>query len=253
MFETLAQKLAGFLPYYGATLWSVLRDPVPWIVARTRLQGDAWPAITFWSASFALYLLTHFLMFGRTVDPFTYVVATLMSNGVHLILTALGFVFVWRLFGRVLELPSVLIAAAYCWGAVIPVQIVLIIVMFGTIRLVSEAAFVNIANTLNGCGDFAATLGLGDEVSRAIASANLLELGALALYAGLFVIFAAVSVYYGAAFLRVLRQLAPAGPVKFALMSGLGVVLWGLAGSVSAVVDVMLLTDQSACLRPPEG
>lgn len=253
MFETIAHKLAGFLPDYGATLWSVLRDPVPWIVARVRLQSDTWQAITFWAASFALYLLTHFLMFGRAVDPFTYVVATFLSNGLHLILTSLAFVLVWRVFGRVLTLPAVMVSAAYCWGAVIPIQIVLTIVMFGAVRFVSEDAFVIIANTLNGCSDFSATMGLGDEVSRAIQSAGGVEWGVLSLYGALFLIFAAVSIYYGAAFLRILQHLAPAGAVRFAVMSIFGVVLWGLAGSVSAVVDVMLLKDQSACLPLAEA
>lgn len=55
------------------------------------------------------------------------------------------------------ELSPTLIAAAYCWGAVIPITTLFSVLLMGLMRTISEDSFVIAANLLNGCADVAAT------------------------------------------------------------------------------------------------
>lgn len=253
MIETIAQRLAGFLPQYGTTLWAVLSAPVVWISSHALREGEAWRAVTFWAASFALYTLTRFLMFNRLAEPFAYVAAVFLSNGLHLVLTALGFTLVWRLFRHPLPLGSVLSALAYCWGAVVPIQTVLVILMFGIMRVLDEGLYVVLANTLNGCRDLLAAQGLRETLFASVDQAGALGLWGLGLYALLFLVLTLCAATYAIAFLRGLQAMAQVRLVPLLLMSALGALLWVLAGAVGSGVYLMLLGDEAACLPNTTG
>ena len=248
MIESLAQKLAKFLPQYGATLWGVLSAPIQWTVVRSPRSDEAWPAMMFWAASFALYTLSRFLMFERLPDPSAYVAAIFLSNGLHLVLTALGFFAVWHIFRRPLAISTMLTATAYCWGAVIPIQTVAVVLMFGIMRVLDEALFTTLGNLLNGCRDFGAVQNAPQLLFSALDSAGTPGLWAIGLYAGLFLGLTAALLVYAVAFLRGLGQLSGARGGLFFVMCCLGIVVWSVAGSVGSGVYLMLLGDTSACL-----
>ncbi|WP_425090947.1 hypothetical protein [Tropicimonas sp. S265A] len=249
MISAISKQLAGFLPQYGRALWALLTQPRAWVEARARSGFSAWEATTFWAASYVFFIVTRFLVFERKADPFAFVAAAFLTDGLHLLLTALAFWALWRAASAQLQLPQVITAAAYCIGAVMPFQVVLVILMFAAIQFLSPEAFVITANILNGCADIAATLDLFGAVTSGALEAGWLGIAALALYAIAFFALSGVFIFYSVVFVQVLRRLAPVGTPVFLLFCASGFVLWLLAGMVSAVIDVMLLSDTEACLQ----
>jgi len=251
MIETVAQKLAHFLPQYGTILWAVLRRPVVYIRSHAARLTEPGPAVTFWAASMGIYILTRFLMFERLPNPFAYVAATGVSSGVFLILSALGFSWAARLLQRPVPVPVTLSAMAYTVGALIPVQSFLVILIFGAMRILNPALFVIVGNILNGCRDFAALGNILAEVDAGLAQPGSLGVWALGLYALFFLALSGIWLVYALACARALRRLAEASVPRFAVICMLGFVLMLVAGAASSGVSLMLLADKEACLAPP--
>ncbi|MEM1232671.1 MAG: hypothetical protein AAGH70_00965 [Pseudomonadota bacterium] len=250
MLESLSRDLLAALPRYGSNLWGALRDPVGFVTPRAA-QGDmAWEALAFWAMSYALSLLVSYFMLGNGGPPAVFFITSFMTNGLHLLLTVLGFILVWRLARYRAGPAELLTAGAFCWGAVLPITAFLHVLLLGILRVVSEEGFVIGANLLNGCADVVAAANLNTVLESATVNMGLYGLLAALLFIALFAVSFGFSAYFYIAFLRIIRRLYPVRLFPFLLLAALGTAGWFLAGSASAGFALMVHNDPARCIAP---
>ncbi len=172
----------------------------------------------------------------------------------QLVLVALAFFLVWRLFGAPYPLGSFLIATACIHGLVRPLEAVLNMGIFCVIRILDAELYRLAVNSMSGCGEVTSMELLAQAMgARAQAPDPGQTLRLLLLYIVMTLPLFGVLIGYGVAYLRVLARLtaepAPPSAARLFLMVVLGVALAGTGLFFSALFDWSLFQDPALCLQ----
>jgi hypothetical protein len=254
MIEDIARRTAEVLPRYGSAFWTMLTHPVAQVAPRSRTGAQVWDAVLFWAVSLAIFLMTRYIAFSSLADPVLFFTSGAITGLLQLLLVALAFFCVFRLFGAPYALGSFLIATACIHGVVLPLEAVLNIGAFGIMRILDADLYRQAVNSLSGCGQVTSLAAMGQVIDARMAADPAQALRLILLYMAVTLPLFGVLITYGIAYLRVLARLTAdpphPGAARFLLMIGLGSTL-ALAGLFfAALFNWALFQDTTLCLQP---
>lgn len=254
MIEDIARRTAEVLPRYGATYWALLSQPVARITPRSRAGTQVWDAMLFWVVSLAIFLLTRYIAFSSIADPVLFFVSSAITALVQLVMVALAFFWVWRVFGAPYPLGSFLIATACIHGVVLPLEAVLNVGLFGIMRILDADLYRLAINSVSGCGQVTSMDALAQAMEARMQAANPAQtLRLILLFMAMSLPLFSVLIGYGVAYARVLARLTAEpvrpGSARLLLMLVLGSALAGTGLFFSALFDWALFQDPALCLQ----